>query len=586
MLSTGATAENKVRPHKTLPAPLESRLSRLEAGLFTLLFAGLLALRVYYTSRYRIDSDEPQHLHVVWGWVHGLLPYRDIFDNHTPLFQFLSAPLLWLSGDRADGIIWMRWAMVAWQVVTLMAVFKIGAALFSRRTGLWAAVMTGYYPRFFLISMEFRPDDLWVALWVVSLWLMLAGKLTLRRAFWCGVVIGATFTVSLKTTLLLLSVIVGAMLCVVVMLVAREPVPWSGILRKAGAALGGMLIFPAIVCLAFFTAGIWREFFYGTVTHNVMPGMGRWGKVPLLLRWSFPLFIVMALPAGLWLVRTASSKGMGLRRSMFLFVTGSVVTLLYGYWPLIERETLLAFIPIVLLLTAAVIVWPVERVVISRWKIGLPLTSVMPFGLVAWSLMQIIEQNPPGKDRTAAFVQHVDTVLRLTDPNDYVMDAKGESIYRRRPFFYALEPITEARIRAGLLADDMPEQMVSTRTCVATLNRLQGKDRSFVTNNYIHVTGSVLVVGRWIKRGLDATDFDNEIATRYTLMAKQGPVSGTVDGQVFNGSFYLTRGPHQIKINKAKGKVALIWAQAVERGGSPFGDFDADVHCGLNVDDT
>ena len=143
MLSTGATAENKVRPHKTLPAPLESRLSRLEAGLFTLLFAGLLALRVYYTSRYRIDSDEPQHLHVVWGWVHGLLPYRDIFDNHTPLFQFLSAPLLWLSGDRADGIIWMRWAMVAWQVVTLMAVFKIGAALFSRRTGLWAAVMTG-----------------------------------------------------------------------------------------------------------------------------------------------------------------------------------------------------------------------------------------------------------------------------------------------------------------------------------------------------------------------------------------------------------------------------------------------------------
>ncbi len=55
---------------------------------------GLIALRILYAFVYRVDSDEPQHLHVVWGWAHGMIQYRDFFDNHSPLFQMLCAPLM------------------------------------------------------------------------------------------------------------------------------------------------------------------------------------------------------------------------------------------------------------------------------------------------------------------------------------------------------------------------------------------------------------------------------------------------------------------------------------------------------------
>src|ERR1700676_214435 len=48
------------------------------------------------------NSDEPQHLHVVWAWANGMLPYKDVFDNHSPLFQAISAPLFALLGKRAD----------------------------------------------------------------------------------------------------------------------------------------------------------------------------------------------------------------------------------------------------------------------------------------------------------------------------------------------------------------------------------------------------------------------------------------------------------------------------------------------------
>ena len=59
-------------------------------------------------------------------------------------------------------------------------------------------------------------------------------------------------------------------------------------------------------------------------------------------------------------------------------------------------------------------------------------------------------------------------VLRLTDPDDYVMDAKCGATFRRRPFYYALEDATQARIQLGLIKDGIVERLIATRTCVAS----------------------------------------------------------------------------------------------------------------------
>src|SRR5689334_23039672 len=102
-------------PSSTAPSgsdgnqPFTSRGSRL---VMFVIFACLAALRMAFIRRYRIDSDEPQHLHIVWGWTHHLLQYRDVFDNHTPLFHLFCTPIFQLVGERADALIFMRFAMV------------------------------------------------------------------------------------------------------------------------------------------------------------------------------------------------------------------------------------------------------------------------------------------------------------------------------------------------------------------------------------------------------------------------------------------------------------------------------------------
>ncbi|HEY2388194.1 MAG TPA: hypothetical protein VGK30_14625 [Candidatus Binatia bacterium] len=84
----------------------EAHLGTTETVVVAALLSGMSLLRAIDAFHYRVDTDEPQHLHVIWGWTHGLLQYRDVFDNHAPLFHLLYAPVLMLVGERANTRAW------------------------------------------------------------------------------------------------------------------------------------------------------------------------------------------------------------------------------------------------------------------------------------------------------------------------------------------------------------------------------------------------------------------------------------------------------------------------------------------------
>ena len=89
-------------------APNRSVVTRPEAIVAGALLLAMLVLRWFYRQGHPWDSDETQHLHVVWAWATGRLQYRDVFDNHSPLFHLLNAPFLAAFGERADILEPMR----------------------------------------------------------------------------------------------------------------------------------------------------------------------------------------------------------------------------------------------------------------------------------------------------------------------------------------------------------------------------------------------------------------------------------------------------------------------------------------------
>jgi len=200
-----------------------------------LLLIGLIFLRVITVAHYKFGADEPQHLHVIWGWARGFVQYRDLADNHMPLFQLLFAPIYKLIGDCGTILYWMRTILQSLYIVAFWCTYRIGSLLFSRRVGVWAAILVGLSYDYAFCSVEFRTDNLWAPLWLLSVLVLLGGALTMRRALIAGFLMGLCFGVSMKTVLLLMSTAIGGSMTLVFVGRERLGIGWRQILGAVTA---------------------------------------------------------------------------------------------------------------------------------------------------------------------------------------------------------------------------------------------------------------------------------------------------------------------------------------------------------------
>lgn len=535
-------------------------------------------LRVAYILHYRIDSDEPQHLHVVWGWTHGFLPYRDVFDNHAPVFQALCAPLFRLLGERAGIVLWMRLAMTPFFVATLWCVKCIVSAYAGRRVGYLSAWLTALFPPFFFNSIEFRPDQMWSTLWMAVIALLVCGRMSPKRAFGTGLILGLAFAVSMKTVLMLatLGAALGGTL-----LITRDA-EWRG--KKEGslalwtlAGLGGMLVIPLLVILYFVGVGAGHAMYYCVIQHNIIPGDADWHSVlralSRLARWS-PVVVIAGLA-----IRRRKMPVILKRRIGFVFLVGAFYyVLLVSFWPILTAEDYLPFYPAMAVTIAPLLLWLCRMVApavgVTRW----PVVSILMLAELAW----LIGSNSPFKDQTEDKIGMVADTLRMTAPTDYVMDAKGETIYRRRPFLPVLERMTLWRLHNGLMEDNIVQRMIETRTPLATARRMPAKVKQFIETNYVPIAYRLRVLGQALplssSRTPQSIGFEVTIPARYALVTREGSADGVLDGVTLDGPRALEVGHHEfVRGSATHGPVTLIWANAWERGYSPFCEIKADT---------
>src|SRR5215831_13243756 len=295
-----------------------------------LLLIAVMLLRIFAIARYRFNADEPQHLHVVWGWARGFVQYRDLADNHMPLFHILCAPIYNLIGDCATILYWMRIALQPLYIVAFWCTYRIGSLLFSRRVGVWAAILVGLSFDYTFCSVEFRTDNLWAPLWLLCVAVLLNGALTMRRALISGFLMGLCFGVSLKTSLLVISILIGGVLILIFVGRKRLGISWRQILGALAAFFASALIVPATIMAAFALYGIWPQFRYWVFDHNVVPGVRNhpaWWVIIFAV--GFPLVILGAR----WIVTATPETIVAARRS-FVFVTvGFLITTLVSFWP-------------------------------------------------------------------------------------------------------------------------------------------------------------------------------------------------------------------------------------------------------------
>lgn len=258
------------------------------------------------------DPDEFQHAQFAWLIAQGLVPYRDFFEHHPPLWHLLAAPFAgrvdeasapsvfaFLVGGRvASFLCSLGLAAATWALARRFA--PAGVALLAVGLLLGAAF-------FIAKGMELRPDPLCALLLVLSALSLSSAARAARPALWCfaaGLAFGAAVMASQKVVMAAPGLALGYLL------LARPSLGTARALALAMAAMPGALL-ALLPMLAWFAAhGAVAEFAHHTLLVNL--GWPRDGGTALY--WHLRLMaerdtvLVLLGLAGIAVVRGAAAR--------------------------------------------------------------------------------------------------------------------------------------------------------------------------------------------------------------------------------------------------------------------------------------
>ena len=505
------------------------------------LIAAAVALRAGLIFRYRFDSDEPQHMHVAWGWAHGLAQYRDVFDNHMPLFHLLSSPLFAATGDDPRLLYAARLSMLPLFLAALFLVWRIARNLFDAKTAWWSAALAAVVPPFFLGSLEYRTDDLWLVLWLGVIAVAVGNSSPTRKAAIGGLLLGGAFGVSMKSTLYV-AVLLVALAATLLLTMRRAPLPsWRLVAKCALIAAVTTAVIPLLIAGGLAATGLWKPFVYGVFAHNSVPFVHAWHVL-----WFIPLYFVIRAIA-LRIARSDADPSL-VRRRLFAFLAcGVYLTLYASFAPMTNLETYLPWYPLAVVLATPLLM---RR---ERWLPAVA-TAMLP--------VIIITAQPWRNDAERSIVL-VEEVLALTQPSETVMDLKGETVFRARPYYFVLEAVTNLKLGIGAIRDTIADTLVHSRTyVVAGVAMLPPAARRFVERHYVpwgvvHVAGAQL---RPLRDGL-AESFDIAVPGPYVVLGERGVVRATIDGvAVGRSGIMLAAGRHRVIAHEKAERPVVVWS--------------------------
>jgi hypothetical protein len=158
--------------------------------------------------------------------------------------------------------------------------------------------------------------------------------------------------------------------------------------------------------------------------------------------------------------------------------------------------------------------------------------------------------------------------LKLTKPEDFLMDRKGETIFRRRPVYLVYQQATVRAIEEGRTVDPDPALLTKTGTAVVIGDSMGLTDqmKKFVGKNYLPAgDGRLRVAGR----SLLFYEENGGLAARAPIYVP-GDYVVLRGGKVLRETPVREAGWHDVDLGGAPGPATLFWKAAWDLGFRPI----------------
>lgn len=435
---------------------------------FILLTIAIILIARFYLgiTRY-LDVDEFAHLHWTYLITHGYLPYKDFFLYHIPLFQFALAPLFFLPPS---------WTIIVLSRIVLWILFIANLYLLYRITllftknkiaGLMAVLIMAVFPMTFDKSIEVRPDLLMTFFFLTSI------VLTKNRVFAAG------FFYSLAILTFPKILFAAPALVFLLLRSTKKFIPFV-----VGLLLPITLFIFYLFANNMFIRGI------DAIFHDSVAVSRSIGPFSLWLALS-PYPLVYVTQGGIsfpWIINTAvwiSAIG-GLvilwknnrNHAIFftLFFAGAILFLyifpapyLQYFLPLSYFASMLAAMMLVRFRLSGVII---VLLLFSFWQ--------------QWQLRVV-----PGADNGEQ-KQVVETILKISKPNDTVYDMVGSYVFRPDGYYICCHPYAEFVDQLSVRVPTLRDSLIAHHTKFIILDRTgqslwkpKPEDLRFLQTNYV-----------------------------------------------------------------------------------------------------
>jgi len=507
--------------------------------ILQVLVAASLVVRTVIELHRDLGFDETQALHAAYSVARGLVPYRDFWDNHTPLLSYALAPLILAGGEGASLVDAGRAIMAILGVVLFVLTYRIARRVLDE-TAAWLALLLLAGCRLFTLFVQIRPDTPYLVAWLGCLLVLLHRPDGRRRAFAAGLLLGVGATATPKALYALTAV---SLALVAIGLHERR-------LRRALIQISlfglGFLVPLVLLAGAFAAAGALGPLFRWTLAFNfTIPAGARFRPWDPVTSPGFLPFAAVALVGIAGIVADARRRLLD-PRWIVLGTCGVVLFAIYALVaPMPFLQTAMAACPPLAIVGARILAFLPGR---GRGRTAIlgvaALAALVAPALALRPLAPLLLRPSPG---LLAQIALDGAVRERTSPEDAVLSSDAQAFTRPSAWFFPAltRELVVLLQRGDYPPADVPDVIAALRASRCpliieddTLRQALPQALGWIHDHYLALDHGVLLVPGW-RLGPDHPSFEVIAPGRYRFDGE-----GTIDGWAAAGFVLLGEGAH------------------------------------------
>ena len=419
-------------------------------GMAFLLF---LLLPFFHLIRSPFDSAELENLQASWLVHQGLVPYRDFFEHHSPLFFYLASLQFYLAQVESDPVAAIRLIFTdrtAFWVLSLATVACtgiLGLLWRDKKTAIFSSVFLLSTAMFFRSGTEIHPEALAGFLWVCTcLALFLAqgkGERGRSHPVWT-LLAGLLYGMVVLTTQEMLWMFPWLILLLVApMFMERRHIDLKKIIGQAiFFVLGCGSIF--LLSFVYFSAEHTLDAFLAQFINEYNYPISPFRNLLYLLVQQpalilFPVIALISLTKG-WISHKQIDPSL---RFFIILTVGMTISLLL--FPAPHQQYFVFILPLLSLVASATLPWIARNGSDSlvAWRLhvqpdtlekAICLVTLFP-GLLISGYMQVTLPRSPQPQ-----LEVISYVIQNTEPQDMILDGRtGAFLFRPIAWYYWIQ---------------------------------------------------------------------------------------------------------------------------------------------------